>query len=404
MKKLKKFLFIILSLSIFLSLISCNEGDDDHTIVAISEKNIKLSVLGEIYVLTATVYPQDENAAIKWSTSDPEVATCTNGVVTAMGYGVCVVRASYNNITAACTVSIPDPSPNVFLSHEELTLEDIGAEASLSAKTDVGDDITVSVNWSSSNPDIVTCSNGKLKAVGYGICTVTAIRDNKTDSCIVTVEDPRAPKVTLSEEELSVGINETKTLTYTKTDNAGTQITWISSDEGIATCENGKVKGVSKGVCAIIAISENGTSDACIVTVGDYKPPTLPEDIVILEMNGLPRTVKYVSSKTGQVNSIVAVTSYNIDYYRVGSTLELVITFNCVKIYDSKGPGGTTPIVFMTNLYKEDGVHCEKRFHTKAGIVVGETCTQESPFVFRVQIVKNEVRYFSVEFPSVIEL
>ena len=404
MKKLTKFLFIILSLSILLSLISCDEGKDDHTIVAISEKNITLTELGEVYILAATVYPANDNASIKWSTSNPEVATCINGVVTAMGYGVCVIRASFNNVTAACTVSVPDPSPNVFLSESELVLNDIGEEASLSAKTDDGADITVSVNWSSSNTDIVTCSNGKLKATGYGICTITAIRDNKTDSCVVTVEDPRAPRIALSSDELKIAIGETQTLSYTKTDNAGSTITWITSDEKVATCENGKIRGVAKGVCAIVAISENGTSDACIVTVGDYAPPTLPEDLVLLEMRGIPKTIKYVSSKTGQVNSIVAVTSYNIEYYRVGTTLELVITFNCVKIYDSKGPGGTTPIIFMTNLYKEDGVHCEKRFHTKAGIVVGEGCIQESPFVFRVQLSKDGPRKFYAEFPPIIEI
>ena len=404
MKKLAKFLFILMSFAILLSFTSCDEENIDDTIVAISEKNIKLTTLGEEYVLTATVYPVDDNASIKWSTSNPEVATCINGVVTVTGYGVCVVRASYNNVTAACTVSVPDPSPNVFLSQNELTLSDIGAEATLVAKTDLGDDISTSVYWSTSNASIVSCQNGKLVAVGYGICTVTVMRDNKTDSCIVTVLDPNAPHLTLSSSEMSIAVGEMQNLTYTKSDNAGAQVTWISSNPKIANCQNGRITGIGKGVCAIIAITENGVSDACLVTVGNYAPPSLPSEIVTLEAPELPTKIKYVNSQTGQVTSIVAITSYDVTYEYVENTLELSIIFNCVKIYDSKGPGGTSPIIFMSNLYKENDVHCEKRFHTKAGVIIGETCNPESAFIFRVKISSSGVRYFRVEFPTVIEI
>ena len=41
---------------------------------------------------------------VKWSSSDPSVATVYNGNVTALGKGVCVIRAEYNGQVAECVV------------------------------------------------------------------------------------------------------------------------------------------------------------------------------------------------------------------------------------------------------------------------------------------------------------
>ena len=42
--------------------------------------------------------------SVKWSTSDSGVANVYNGQVTAIGRGVCVVKAEYNGQVAECVV------------------------------------------------------------------------------------------------------------------------------------------------------------------------------------------------------------------------------------------------------------------------------------------------------------
>ena len=49
---------------------------------------------------------------------------------------------------------------------------------------------TVNVSWRSSNSNVATVTNGTVKAVGEGTCTITAIYGNYSATCAVTVKDP----------------------------------------------------------------------------------------------------------------------------------------------------------------------------------------------------------------------
>ena len=54
----------------------------------------------------------------------------------------------------------------------------------------IGINGTVNISWRSSNDNVATVTDGAVKAVGDGNCTVTAIYGNYTATCSVTVKDP----------------------------------------------------------------------------------------------------------------------------------------------------------------------------------------------------------------------
>ena len=109
----------MLMLALPLMFTSCEGSLDDifgewsrPTIVAVSSITLNQTELtkgmGGAVTLTATVAP--DNATFKtvtWTTSNPTVATVTDGVVTIVGVGSAIITAKAGDKTATCTVSNP---------------------------------------------------------------------------------------------------------------------------------------------------------------------------------------------------------------------------------------------------------------------------------------------------------
>ena len=74
--------------------------------------------------------------------------------------------------------------------------------------------------------------------------------------------------ITLNQTSATIGIGETLTLTYTITPENATNktVTWTSSDETVATVENGVIKAIKAGEATITAKAGDKTS-TCAVTV-----------------------------------------------------------------------------------------------------------------------------------------
>lgn len=76
------------------------------TAITLSESSISFSGTGT-KKLTATLTPSDAEGAVRWSTSNPNVASVSsNGTVTAVGNGSCIIAASVGNVTANCSVTV----------------------------------------------------------------------------------------------------------------------------------------------------------------------------------------------------------------------------------------------------------------------------------------------------------
>ena len=136
----------------------------------------------------------EEEVVYTWESSNPEVATVADGLVTAVGEGFAVitVRAGEESY-ATCTVSVIDESKvnvsvtEVKLNKAELTLC-IGKSENLTVEV-VPENATIKdITWYSSNTDVVTVENGVLTAVGGGKALVMASSVNgKYAKCEVTV-------------------------------------------------------------------------------------------------------------------------------------------------------------------------------------------------------------------------
>lgn len=200
------------------------------------------------------------------------------------------------------------------------------------------------ISWSSSNKKVASVtSKGKVTALKAGKTTIVAKNEGKKYKCVLKVKSKKENKdqtakvtVTLSQTAailemggqiaLSISVNPTSL-----TD----QVVWKSSDESVATVQNGIVTGVNAGTCNITA-TVKGVSASCAVQVNqaygtitgtvtyyyNYKIGSLPDtgSMVSLLGNGEYKTA-IVDGNGNYTISNVPVGSYKITIYSSNSTV-----------------------------------------------------------------------------------
>ncbi len=179
------------------------------TAVVLDCSEINIGV-GHSKTLTATVYPSGaSDKTVVWSSSNENVATVSNGIVTAVGYGTAVITVTTNDgaYTASCTVITSVPVSSVSLNKTSASMY-VGDTLSLVATVLPSDAYNKSVIWSSSDDNIAYVSSGTVTALFEGIATITAttVDGGYTATCAVTVNaletdvpvDENAPYVAVS--------------------------------------------------------------------------------------------------------------------------------------------------------------------------------------------------------------
>ena len=158
----------------------------------------------------------------------------------------------------------------------------VGETVTLTATVTPDNTTNKAVTWKSSNTSVATVENGKITAVALGEATITATTADGTNlsaSCKVTVEPTKVTSITLSQNTASLHVGETVTLTATvKPDDATDKtVTWKSSNEAVATVDNGKVTAVALGEATITATTADGTNltATCAITVNPIKAASI---------------------------------------------------------------------------------------------------------------------------------
>lgn len=140
----------------------------------------------------------------------------------------------------------------------------------ISLKLEVGDKKALNLTggvgttkWSSKNVKVATVtSKGIVTGVSAGKTTITATNQKKNYICSVEIRKGTA-KLNLNNVTIKVG--ETVKL---KVLNTSITPVWSSSDEKIATCKNGTIKGIKSGACIITAVVAK-EEYTCTVEVGE---------------------------------------------------------------------------------------------------------------------------------------
>ena len=131
---------------------------------------------------------------------------------------------------------------------------------------------TDTITFTSSNTNVATVSeNGEIYTRSYGSAKISAKASdgNKTATLNLTVAAPvHAETIKLDKNNISLRLGTTAKLNATVTpSNTSDTVRWATSDRNIVAVENGNLTPVAMGTATITAITSNGLTDRCTVTV-----------------------------------------------------------------------------------------------------------------------------------------
>ncbi len=264
-----------------------NEGD----IIPVTEillNKYELDMMeGDTFPLIATILPEDAtDKSVTWKSSDRAIATCTDGVVSAISEGTAIIYASSSNgLTVECVVNVSAivPVEEISLSSKELLMRE-GRTAELYAIIRPDNATDKEVVWSSSSPEnAIVDQNGVVTAILQGNAIISATSANGVSGvCYVTVvpDITAVESIELNEYEIFLYEGETFPLIATITPEDATDkcVTWISSDRTVAIAsQEGVVTAIKKGTSSVLASSSNGLTAECIVNVYYANRPKTPK-------------------------------------------------------------------------------------------------------------------------------
>lgn len=276
-----------------------------------------------------------ENATDKkvtWKSSNTNIVTVDeSGNIKAISPGSATITAISNDgeyeSSSKITVKSLDRSlKSISINKTELTLK-VGESETLSINYNPSYASNKEVSWSSSNNDIVTVDNGKVTAIKPGTVEIkaTSKEGNHESICKVTVLFPPIESIKFERDKQTVYVGSTTTLKTISTpeDSMINNPVWSSSDETIATIENGELTALNVGKTTVtISDSEGKVTASTEITVIEKPTEELKITIDGYNLNFNP-SIKNYTLKIGNEKSLNIKVNRDNDKILIGGNLNL---------------------------------------------------------------------------------
>ena len=210
------------------------------------------------------------------------------------------------------------PATGVELDKTELTLHPTEKTALTATVTPA--DTTDAVVWTSSNDAVATVKDGVVTAKSEGTATITATCGSVKAECAVTVLPPvPASEVTLDKTVLTLYEGDAAKLTATvmPEDTTDKTIVWTSSDDEVATVNNGTVTGLKAGTATITAICCSARAE-CAVTVKTPAEPSQKDGAY--QLGTTDELAWFIKQVNGGNTTLSAVLTADVDLNNVNWT------------------------------------------------------------------------------------
>lgn len=165
-----------------------------------------------------------------------------------------------------------------------------------------------SLTWTSDDEKVAAVSDGVVKAVGGGSCTVTAESKNGVKKSMRIFVEILPEKLTLSQTDIEINVGSTATVSvsFKPKETTDKHCNWKSDNEKVATVKDGIITAVGEGSCVITVTSEKGSCSAeCRVKV---KTPS-PDEAITGTWNAYMSYNPGTDRWTGQTDNTLVINS-----------------------------------------------------------------------------------------------
>lgn len=170
--------------------------------VTLNKKSDTINI-GDSFYLYSTVLPSNaSNKTLNWSSSNNRIVTVIDGTITGISSGTCTITCSStdgSNKSDTCVVTVCEvvtPPEDILITNITLNKNsntvNIGDNFTLTATISPNNATNKSINWSSSNTNIATVTNGYVTTKNKGVCVITCTStdgSNKSATCNVSVNE-----------------------------------------------------------------------------------------------------------------------------------------------------------------------------------------------------------------------
>ncbi len=226
---------------------------------------------------------RDIPSGIAFSSSNETIATVSSsGTISSLTKGSSTIRASYAGYTNSATLNVSDAylvTLSIDPANETLPggFKRYYSAAGIFSDNSV-QDLTDQVTWETGSSAVATVDvSGLVSGVAAGTTTVTASRSGVSDTADIEITGATLMSLTIEPQEATLANGYDRQFTVTgifsdsSTQDLTEQVTWSSTDTGVATISNsagtrGYAESQSAGTTTI-EVTYGTKSDAASVTV-----------------------------------------------------------------------------------------------------------------------------------------
>ena len=255
-------------------IVRVNSANRPVTDIKLNKTEMTL-IRGEKSRLIANITPSNANdKTITWESSNFDIVSVYGGYICGKNVGTATIKATASNgqsVSCEITVKEKEAEVNKVILNKSAVQLKRGDEFTLTA-TVIPDTVKdKTITWTSSNTSVAEIKDGKITAKGVGTSIITATSvNNRKALCIVRVLPIYVESLSFDKNNAVMvpGDNMQLNVTFTPADSTNKSVTYISTDESIATVSNtGLVKAIKPGKVTIIARSYNYKEARCEVRV-----------------------------------------------------------------------------------------------------------------------------------------
>jgi uncharacterized protein YjdB len=319
---------------------------------------------GSSALLEAATYPEGGSGAL-WSSSDETVAkVAPDGMVLALSPGSATLTAASPDGGARDEALVTVLSPmaqSLSLGEGGLSMR-VGEKAALSAKALPEGSLAPAIDWSSSNPSVVSVDGqGRLAALSEGSAFITATAGNLSATREAAVYEVHAESISLSPSALLLDKGEKKKI-YIKA-FPGSSIpkgaAWSSSDEKVATVSpDGVVTAVGNGSAAVTCRIESGLEAKAGVRVSAKakKVEAGKESVAVFTGESAPLSFSILPKDAESAQLSYSSSDPSVAVYKNGSVEGLKEGQAILSAKSADGPSASCRVTVSDRLVEEVAV------------------------------------------------